>query len=157
MPVETTAGSTLSVCAGNPPTYDAAGYATLFGSSAEEFVGEITDLGEFGREYALNTHSPVATRGTQKFKGSFNEGQLNLQLALNTDDPGQIVMKQARDSDDPYSFKITMQGGDVYYFQALVMGFKVAPGSVDNIVSASSTMEITTNSAGVGIVESLAS
>jgi hypothetical protein len=157
MTVATSAGSTLRVTSSAPATYDSSGYNTLFNASpAPALVGEITDLGEFGREFALVTHNPVGTRGTQKFKGSFNEGTMSLSLGLDTDDAGQIIMKAASLSDNDYSFKVTTQNGDKYYFRAKVMNFKVSVGSVDSITTATCTLEITTNSAGVGIVEALA-
>ena len=155
--VQTAAGATIKVKAGNPGTYNAAGYASLFSASpAGKLVGEITDFGEFGREYNLVTHNPVASRGTQKFKGSFNEGQMTLQIGLDTDDVGQIEMKAASTSDSNYSFEVALLNGDKYYFQAKVMSWKVGVGNVDSIVSATAVLELTTNSAGVGIVESLA-
>lgn len=157
MTVRTSAGTTLRVTSAQPSTYDPSGYNTLFSASpVPALVGEITDLGEFGREYALVTHNPVGTRGTQKFKGSFNEGTMSLSLGLDTDDAGQIVMKTASLSDDNYSFMVTTQNGDKYYFQAKVMSWKVGVGSVDSITTATATLELTTNAAGVGIVESLA-
>lgn len=157
MTVRTSAGTTLRVTASAPSTFDAAGYNTLFTASpVPSLVGEITDLGEFGREYALVTHNPVGTRGTQKFKGSFNEGTMTLQLGLDTDDAGQILMKAGSVSDADYSFLVTTQNGDKYYFQAKIMSFKVGVGSVDSITTATCTLELTTNSAGVGIIESLA-
>ncbi len=152
MTVKSTAGSTFKISAGVPATFDAAGYAALSFTT----VGEITNYGEFGREFALITHNPVATRGTQKLKGSFNEGSINLQLGLDTDDAGQILMKAAALSDNPYAILVTTQNGDKYYFQALVMGFKVGLNDVDSVSSATATLEITTSSTGVGIVESLA-
>jgi len=155
MSVNTSAGTTLAVKAGDPGTYDSAGYATLF-TSGSSVVGEITDIGEFGREYQLVTHNPVGSRGIQKFKGSFNEGQMVLQLGLDTDDAGQIVMKAAADSDDDYSFKVTDPSGDIYFFQGKVMSWKVGLGNVDSISSATCNIELTTNSAGVGVVETLA-
>ncbi len=157
MTVRTSAGSTLKVSASAPGTFDASGYGTLFTSSpVPPAVGEITDMGEFGREYALVTHMPVGSRGTQKFKGSFNEGTMTLSLGLDTDDAGQILMKAASLSDNSYSFMVTTQNGDKYYFQAKVMSFKVGVGSVDSITTATCTLELTSTSAGVGIVESLA-
>jgi len=152
--VATSAGSTLHVVASGtkPATYDASGYAALTWVA----VGEVVDLGEFGREYNLVTHNPIGNRSTQKFKGSFSEGQISLQLGLQTDDAGQIILKAASLSDLSFSFKVTTQNGDVYYFQAMCMSFKVGVGSVDQITSASVTLELTTNGAGVGIVESLA-
>jgi hypothetical protein len=154
MAVFTTAGTTLFIKAGQPSTFDSTGYDTLFSSGASA-VGEITDLGEFGREYALVTHSPIGSRGVNKFKGSFNQGQMQLSLGLDTDNAGQILMKTASLSDSDYSFRITMQGGDIYYFQAKVMTWKVNAGSVDSITTATSSLELTANSAGVGVVEKL--
>ena len=151
MTVRTSAGTTLKVSASAPATFNTAGYSALTFTA----VGEITDLGEFGREFALVTHNPVGSRGTQKFKGSFNEGTMNLSLGLDTDDAGQVLMKAASLADTPYSFEVTTQNGDTYYFQAMVMSFKVGVGSVDSITTATCTLELTTSSGGVGIVEDL--
>jgi hypothetical protein len=151
MAVRTSAGTTIHVSAGIPATYDVTGYAALTYTA----IGEVTNLGEFGREYNLVTHNPVATRSTVKRKGSYNEGQISLEVGLDTDDAGQILMKTASASDNDHSFKITTQNGDVYYFAAQVMSFRVSVGGVDDITSASIMLELTSNSAGVGIVESL--
>jgi hypothetical protein len=157
MTVYTSAGSTLTISASAPATFDGSGYAAVFAASpGPAVVGEITDLGEFGREFALVTHMPVGSRGTQKFKGSFNEGTMAISLGLDTDDAGQIIMKAASISDNNYSFMVTTQSGDKYFFQAKVMSFKVNIAGVDSITTASASLELTTNAAGVGIVETLA-
>lgn len=98
MGVKTSAGSTIAISAATPATFNSAGYGALSFSS----IGEVTDLGEFGREFALVTHNPIATRGTQKRKGSFNEGSIDLKLGLDTDDAGQIIAKAASLSDNDY-------------------------------------------------------
>ncbi len=152
MTVFTSAGSTIGIVAAAPATYDATGYTAL----SYVLIGEVTDFGEFGREYSLVTHNPVASRGTVKKKGSFNEGSITLQLGLDTDDAGQILAKTASNSDADYSFAVTTQNGDKYFFRAQVMSFKVSVGGVDTITNATIMLEITTNSAGVGIVEKLA-
>lgn len=152
MTVRTTAGTTIGITASVPATFNSTGYDALNFTS----IGEVTDLGEFGREYSLATHNPIGSRGTVKKKGSFNEGQMTLQLGLDTDDAGQILAKTASLSDGDYSFKVTMPGGDIYYFQALVMSFKVSAGDVNKITSATIVLELQTNAAGVGIVEKLA-
>ena len=91
MTVRTSAGTTLRVSSAQPATFNVAGYNTLFTASpVPALVGEITDLGEFGRDYALVTHNPVGTRGTQKFKASFNEGTMALQLGLDIAHAGQL-------------------------------------------------------------------
>lgn len=152
MTVRTSATTTLHVSAAAPATFNAAGYAAL----AWTAVGEVTDLGEFGREFALVTHIPLASRGTVKKKSSFNEGSISLQLGLDTDDAGQIMIKTANLSDNDYSFKVTTQNGDLYNMQAQVMSWKVGIGGVDQITAATVSLEITSTSAGVGIVEALA-
>ena len=151
--VATSAGTTLSIVSAGaqPTTYNTAGYAALTWVG----IGEITDLGEFGRKYNLVTHNPIGNRSTQKFKASFNEGSMTLQLGLQTDDAGQIILKTAVNSDANYSYKVTTQNGDTYYFQAQCLGFMIGVGSVDKITSATVNLELTTTSAGVGIVESL--
>jgi hypothetical protein len=80
---------------------------------------------------------PVAGRGTVKRKGSFDEGTMDLKLGLDTDDAGQILMKTALNSDNDYSFKVTTQSGDKYYFQAQVTSFKVGIGGADDWTTAS--------------------
>lgn len=152
MSVRSSAGTTIKISASTPATFDAAGYTAL----VMTLIGEVTDLGEFGREYNLITHNPLGSRGTVKKKGSFNEGSINVQLGLDTDDAGQILAKAAALSDADYSFCITTQNGDKYFFQAQVMSFKVGVGSVDSVTSATMLLELTSTSAGVGVVESLA-
>jgi hypothetical protein len=152
MTVRSSAGTTIGLSSSQPATYNAAGYGALTFTT----IGEVTDLGEFGREYNLITHNPIGSRGTVKLKGSFNEGSINMTLGLDTDDAGQILAKTASQSDNDYSFVITTQNGDDYYFQAKVMSFKVDVGSVDSVTTATIMLELTTNSAGVGVVEDLA-
>lgn len=148
--VETVAGTTISVSATKPATFNAAGYAAI---SDWAIVGEITDGGSHGRTYAEVTHKPINTRGTQKFKGSFDEGTKSLQLGLDRADAGQAVLDVALKSDADYSFKVVYQGGDVDYFQAKVLSFQKAATSVDSIRSATVQLSLTTSKTGVGIVE----
>lgn len=154
MTVQTAAGTTIAISAVLPVTNTQSGY----GGSNVIFtnIGEITDGGEHGREYALVTHMPIGSRGVQKFKGSFNEGTKTLQLGLDQDDAGQVIAKAAVTSDNNYAFRVTYPNGDIDYFQAKVMSFKKATTSVDSIVSATMTLELTTDSNGVGVIEVLA-
>lgn len=148
--VETVAGTEISISANTPATFDAAGYAAV---AAWAKIGEITDGGSHGRTYAPVNHQPIDNRGTQKFKGSFNEGQKTLQLAIDNKDPGQILLSEALNSDEDYSFKVEYQGGDIDYFQAKVMSFEKATAGVDSMRSATVQLELTTSKSGVGIVE----
>lgn len=150
MSVQTVASASISISATTPATFDEAGYETVFSSAT--VIGEITDAGQHGRVYNAVTHNPIGSRGTQKFKGSFNEGQKVLTLAVDDSDAGQTLAITALDSDDDYSFRVLYQDGSADYFQAKVMGFQKSMTGVDTMLTATLTLEITTSASGVGIV-----
>ena len=41
-------------------------------------VGEVSDLGEFGRDFNLVTFNPVGSRGVVRKKASFNQGTMQI-------------------------------------------------------------------------------
>lgn len=151
--VYSSAGTILSMKAAQPASFNAAGYGALSGWTV---VGEVDNYGELGRVYNVLKRVPVANRGTQKRKGSYDEGTMDLKLGLDTDDAGQILMKTALNSDNDYSFKLVTQNTDTYYFQAQVTSFKIGVGGADDWTTASCSLELSTNSPGIGIVEVLA-
>lgn len=138
MAVMTSAGSTLGIATGAPATYDEAGFTALTFAT----VGEVTDIGELGREYSLVTHSPVGSRAVQKFKGSYNNGSMQIQMGRDVTDAGQIAMNTALASDDDFAFCITLQDLSKIYFVGKVTTFKTSIGSVDQITGANCTIEI---------------
>jgi hypothetical protein len=140
----TTAGSTLEVANELPASYDQVGFSALQYTP----IGEITNLGEFGREYTLVTHNPIADRRTRKRKGSYNEGSMSLEMAKVTSDEGQALLLAGVDIDASHSFKLTLQDGTIIYFTAQIMSFMTSLGDVDSITSVSCTVEIDS-----GIVE----
>ncbi len=152
MAVGTTAGTTIAISAGVPSTFNVAGYVALTYTD----IGNVEDAGEHGRVYAEVTFNPIAERGTQKFKGSFNEGNKTLSIGYDSDDQGMILLKQALLSDNDYAFEVTYPNGDIDYFQAKVMSVVKQASTVDTIRMVTVELGITTSSSGVGIVESLA-
>ena len=138
MAVMTSAGSTLSIATGVPATYDAAGFTAL----TYVVVGEVTDIGEVGREYATVNHSPVGSRYTRKFKGSYHNGTMQIKMARDTSNVGQTAMKAALISDADYSFKVALQDLSKIHFIGKVTTFKVQIGTVDQITGSSCTIEI---------------
>lgn len=149
MGAQTVAGTEIGISAALPATYNKAGYDALTFVD----IGEITNGGSHGRTYQVVNHNPINTRGTQKFKGSFNEGQKTLQLAVDNDDPGQEVVKTALNDDADYAFKVTYQDGSIDYFIAKVVSWSKSTESVDSMYSASVGLELTTSKDGVGIIE----
>lgn len=133
----TSAGTTISIGAA-PASYNQAGFEAVTYTE----IGEITDIGEFGKEYNLVTHNPVGNRQTFKRKGSYNTGQLTLSMARVPSDAGQSDLIDARDSDDSYSFKVVLQDGTALYFTGQVMKYTTNVSGVDSITAASVTVEI---------------
>ena len=150
MSVQTLAGTTIGISASQPATYDIAGYGALTFTN----IGEVVDVGEFGRTYNVVNHNPINTRATRKFKGSFDEGNLSITVAIDGGDDGQAIVEAALNSDNDYSFEVEFNNGDIQWFQAKVTSFRTTTGGVDSIVNAVIDLAITTNSAGVGIVKS---
>jgi len=139
MAVQTSAGSTIGISAGLPATDDVAGYSALTFTT----IGEVTDLGEFGKVFNLVSHNPIASGRTEKFKGSFNEGAITLNIAQDTSDAGQGILATASDSYDDFAFEITAQDGSKDFFKAKVMSNVVNIGSVDSVRSLTAQLEIT--------------
>jgi hypothetical protein len=134
----TSAGTTLAIGAA-PATYDASGFAAVSFTT----VGEITDIGSYGKKYNLVTHMPLADRKTVKRRGSYNNGTLNVKLAkAETSDSGQTAMIAAAASDDSISVKIVLQNGEINYFTAVLMGVVTNVGSVDQITAYECDFEI---------------
>jgi hypothetical protein len=151
MAIGTSAGTIIAISAGVPATFDVAGYAALSYTT----IASIEDAGEHGRVYAEITFNPLDTRGTQKFKGSFNEGNKTLTLAYDSDDAGMVLLKTALASDNDYAFKVTYPNGDIDYFQAKVMSLVKQVTTVDTVRMATVELAIVSSATGVGIVEYL--
>lgn len=151
MTAMTSAGTVLGISASAPATFDETGFEAL---APYTLIGEITDIGgDIGRVYNLVTQNPLATRATRKFKGSFNSGSLQLSLAIDRSDAGQVIAKAALNSDADYSFNITLQDGSQLYFRGKVMSFPLNVGNVDAITTGTINIEITADDDGNDFVE----
>ena len=134
----TSAGTTISISAALPATYNDTGFAALTFTE----VGEVSDLGEFGREYNVVKFNPLKDRRTVKRKGSFDDGTVQVQLAKAATDAGQVILKTATNSDASHSIKIVLQDGTIFYFTAQVSSSTVNVGNVDQITSSTFKLEI---------------
>ena len=141
MSIQTAAGTTLGVSAVLPASQTSGAYAALTFTA----VGEIVDNGSFGKTYNEVSFTALSDRRKRKFKGSYDVGSLQLQLGRDMADAGQDVLRAALESDNDYAFKVTLQNGEITYFQAKVMSFQTKVGSVDNIVGADCTLGINTD------------
>ena len=133
----TSAGSKISI--GNPPASQ-----TLVALQAVSYtdIAEVTDIGEFGKSYNLVTHNPLGDRVTVKRKGSINNGTIALQMAYAPADPGQTLLATAVDSDNSYSYRVTLQDLTQFYFTGQAMSRPVQVGGVDSITASTCNIEI---------------
>ncbi len=138
-PYETTsaAGTTISIVGGDPATFDATGFAALVWVP----IGKITNAGEFGKTFQLITNNYLSQRGDEKRKGTFNDGQLNLDVDIKTD-LGQAACETALDSDDDHNFKIAFKNGLTYYVRGQVVSFSKKIGGPNDMVAASIGIEL---------------
>lgn len=134
----TSAGTVLSISSGSPATYDAVGFAALTWVE----IGDVSDLGEFGRQYNLVTFNPLGDRRTVKRKGSYNDGTIAAQMARVPSDAGQTILTTAVDDDDSYAIKIVLQDGTIFYTTAQIMSYTTNVGNVDQITAATVNLEI---------------
>lgn len=142
MTVQTNASTSIAVSIAAPATHDAAG----FGALSFTPIGEIVSTGEKGGSAALVTHSPLDARTVKKFKGSVNFGSYALSLGLDIVDAGQIIidaLATGASIDIVASFKETKQDGSIEYYRALVMTYTRVGGTIDAIIGANATLELT--------------
>lgn len=134
----TSAGTKLLISAAIAATYNATGFAALTWTE----IGEVSEMGEFGRQYNLVTFNTLGDRRTVKRKGSYNDGTIACQMARVPDDAGQAILTTAVDDDDSYSVKIILQDGTIFYTTAQIMSYTTNIGNVDQITSATVNLEI---------------
>ena len=134
----TSAGTKLFISSAAPATYNQTGFAALVWTE----IGEVSEMGEFGRQYNLVTFNTLGDRRTVKRKGSYNDGTIACQMARVPDDAGQKILTTAVNSDNSYSIKIKLQDGTVFYTTAQVMSYTTNIGNVDQITSATVNLEI---------------
>lgn len=142
MAIQTAAGSSIAISTtAFTGTIDAAG----FGAKTYQPIAEVTTIPAFGKTYKVIEHNPLSTRYTKKLKGSYNNGSVTLDYALDTADAGQSLLFTAVDSDSSYAYRVTMQNGTIYYFSAQATSSPIEVGSVDSIVKGTTVLELDSN------------
>jgi hypothetical protein len=134
----TSAGTELHISAALPASLT----PTAYGALSFTEVGEVTDGGSIGRTYNIVNHNPLKTRGTVKLKGSFDDGNIQVQAAYAPGDAGQTLVQTALDDDDFYSFKFVLQDGTIVFFQAQVTSAPVNIGTVDAVTGSTFNLAV---------------
>ena len=130
---QTLVETTISISAGLPATQDATGYGAVSGLAV---IGQVTDWTPGGKTSTVTTSSPIAQRGTDKFKATFNVGADTITVNRDDDDAGQVIVEAALASDNDYTFKVIFQDATIDYFSGKVVSFNTSGGSADSMVQA---------------------
>lgn len=138
--VVTNAGTTLSISASLPATYDAAGYGAT--GMTYTAVGQIEDHGAHGVTANISKFTPIDTAVVAKVKGSKDYGAKTMKIGNIAGDAGQVIMKAASESNAHYSVKITYADGEIHYLDVLVAKYEYTDGTVDNTRTIACTLEI---------------
>jgi hypothetical protein len=117
-------------------------------------IGEITDLGSFGRVYTQIKAQTIGTRGDRKYKGTYDDGTLAVKVLRTSSDTGQAAALVARDSDSDYNFKLVLndaaEGGfatnTTVYFKAKVMSYTLETGGPNTVVAATINLDLKSGS-----------
>ena len=108
--------------------------------------GEVTNVGEFGREYQAVRTNNLASGATRKAKGSYDNGTIQLDLLFDASDAGQTLLEAAAVSTSHYSFRVQLPGeaGDKqdFFFGGLVMGLKKIVGGPNDAIMLRTSIEV---------------
>ena len=139
----TSTGTLVSLVAGDPATFDAAGY----GDQTFVLVGEVIDLPEYGPNVQVVESNPLATGVTEKFKGFINYGSQSMGLEFDSTNAGQLVMIAAVEGatkNQQHSVKIEYSDGSIDFYSARLFSYTKAPGSANSMVGSTVQVEINT-------------
>lgn len=136
MPVnlQPTAGSTVSVSAALPATFDVVGYAALTWTDAAGF----DNLGQLGDMYEVGTFDDIVD-GRQKYRAINDAGSVDGNKADDPADPGQIIMQAAFDAAkgstaERFAYRIQSEDGSKgTYATLLVAGWQRVFGGASDV------------------------
>ena len=135
-------GAIYSISAGEPATYNSAGFVALTFTE----VGEVATLGDFGATFEDVTFVPLKTGITEHRKGGVDYGELSMSIAYDEADAGQILIKSGVDGanrDVIYSHKIELTGGEIFYFTGQFFSAPYSIADASSMVTQSVTVKLT--------------
>jgi len=132
------AGTRFAIASGDPATFDEAGFAALQFKN----IGKIKNGGEIGKVFEVIKNNYLSQRGTEKRKGTFDAGTLNLEVDVQTDE-GQAACDEALDSDLDFNFRVSIaKTGVVFYLRGLVTSFRRKLGGPNEMYAATIGVEL---------------
>ena len=118
--VSTTTGTTVGMSATLPTTYDAevlTGYPSLTFTD----IGEVIDIGELGKAFAVINHQTVGRAYPQKLKDTYDIANITLTLGRVSTDAGQVLLQTALAASASYAFEMVLPSGDTGNFTGKII------------------------------------
>lgn len=112
-------GTTVGMSATLPTTYDdnvTTGYAALTFTD----IGEVVDVGEIAKTWAVITHQAVTRDYPQKLKDTYDIPDVTFTLGRVSADTGQALLQTALAASASYSFEVVLPSGDTANFTGKV-------------------------------------
>jgi len=127
MASDTNTGATVGISAALPTTFDAE-VLTGYPSLTFTLIGEVVDVGELAKAYAIVAHQAVARAYPVKHKDTYDIANVTLNIARDSADAGQVIVQAGLAASTSYSFEITLPSGDTANFTGKII--KAGIGSV---------------------------
>jgi len=108
-------------------------------------IGDLSDIGEFTETKEILTYYDVRSNNPKKKVGNSSFGNISLTMANIRDDEGQSIIQNAFSNSTEVSIRIDVREPHSYYFTGIISGYSVNIGGSDQIVSASVTIELTSD------------
>ena len=148
MTIHASSGAKLYICSTvSLDVDDQSGYEALSWTE----VGEIENIAEFGDSAQQGSFTSLSDNRVRKFKGAFDAGDVNISLAHDPLDAGQVILKTAAASKFRYPIKVTLEDSkdandtdSVFYFQALVMSNRLNIGGANDVTKRTVPLAIDT-------------
>jgi hypothetical protein len=111
----------------------------------------VESIGDFGDTAGQGTFTGLGDNRVRKFKTAFDAGDVQIVIAHNALDAGQIAAKAAVASKFGYAFKVTLEDSadandtdSAYYFHAKVMGMPIGIGGNGDVTKRTLNLSIDT-------------
>lgn len=134
-------GTTVGVSAGAPATIDSSGFGALTFTP----VGDVESVSGTNGTYESVSFTPLTTGVVEKFKGAYDGGSLELTMAKDEADTGQVLLQAGYNgaaADTVHSFKITFTDSTILYVQGVITGLENAVADASGIVMVTATVDI---------------
>jgi hypothetical protein len=139
MTIAASVGTCVSVSATLPATFNEAGYDALTFTQ----VGELEAIGEINVRHASVTFQNMCSGKTSTLKGAEEPVEITIDVAIDRDDAGQVIMTSARKSlTQKVAIKVSEADGDAVYFHGYVMSDTINYGGINEIKKAQYTIGV---------------